>query len=488
LAIPGKVKSIGSGAFDGNDKLVRIDVSEKNLWYNSENGILLNTNTGLIEKVPKAWKGNLTIPDVVVSIGREFSGCSGLTSVTIPEFVEYISPRAFAGCSNLKSIKVDYYNYYYYDNDGVLYDDLDTLVAYPEGRSGKFDVPEGTTSIEGSAFKDNKGLTEVHIPSSVSAVKDHAFEGCESLRTVTIENGISFIGNNAFSGCTSLKTIALPESLISLGDYAFSGCYSLSKISYDGEVNPCVVGVNTFDGCTSLVGIAVVINKYMDNDFCDSTNLCLEAHPDELQLSSDSCTEEYCDRGFKNIREKESYTRWKKQLHLNACVDFSCDSVSGPFMWSSCNSTEDQSYLCMNDACKERNDPISVEIDMEAGVDASDFSLMVVSAEIETLTGVDIKSVGCELGSYASIVRVVVIVDEEETAHIIADAVNKLEKSKCKDRVCSSPEECKGYICRSKSARVVVLSFELDEARTILNISFISFIVLMMMMVMTLFY
>ena len=54
--------------------------------------------------------GAVTIPSKiegydVASIGyRAFYGCSGLTSVTIPDNVNVIGPEAFSGCKNLKSV------------------------------------------------------------------------------------------------------------------------------------------------------------------------------------------------------------------------------------------------------------------------------------------------------------------------------------------------------------------------------------------------
>ncbi len=56
--------------------------------------------------------GAITIPSTlgrypVTSIGfRAFSGCSGLTSVTIPDSVTSIGEDAFSGCSGLTSVTI----------------------------------------------------------------------------------------------------------------------------------------------------------------------------------------------------------------------------------------------------------------------------------------------------------------------------------------------------------------------------------------------
>ena len=48
------------------------------------------------------------IGNSVTSIGRHaFSGCSGLTSVTIPNSVTSIDESAFSGCSGLTSVTLD---------------------------------------------------------------------------------------------------------------------------------------------------------------------------------------------------------------------------------------------------------------------------------------------------------------------------------------------------------------------------------------------
>ena len=109
----------------------------------------------------------------VTSIARgAFSGCTGLTSVAIPNSVVSIGmvgygPRgAFSGCSGLTSIT----------------------------------IPNGVTSIEYSTFEGCSSLTSITIPNNVTSIGNNAFKGCP-LDSVTIPNSVTTIGNGAFVGC-----------------------------------------------------------------------------------------------------------------------------------------------------------------------------------------------------------------------------------------------------------------------------------------------
>jgi hypothetical protein len=97
------VASIGDEALGSCNSLTSITVDAQNTVYHSEGNCLIETAS----KTLIAGCQNSEIPDdgSVTSIGYEaFSGCSGLTIITIPDSVTSIGKWAFYSCSALTDI------------------------------------------------------------------------------------------------------------------------------------------------------------------------------------------------------------------------------------------------------------------------------------------------------------------------------------------------------------------------------------------------
>lgn len=156
-----------ASAFSGNAEV-------DGIWYE----IVTKVKTAkVINPQGKGYSGDIVIPESVryddvdcsvTSIGDgAFSGCSDLTSVTIPNSVTSIGDWAFSGCS---------------------------------------------------------GLTSVSIPNSVTSIGQYTFWRCTGLTSITIPNSVTSFGECAFAECSSLTSVTIPNSVTSIGDHAFSGC------------------------------------------------------------------------------------------------------------------------------------------------------------------------------------------------------------------------------------------------------------------------
>ena len=136
----------------------------------------------------------------ITSIGRwAFSGCTGLTSITIPNSVTSIGWYAFQNCSSLTSIT----------------------------------LPDGLTSIEESAFCDCSSLTSITLPDGLTSIGLSVFANCSSLPSITLPDGLTSIVTCAFNNCSNLTSIYnIPDGLTSIGSNAFNNCSSLSFIHF----------------------------------------------------------------------------------------------------------------------------------------------------------------------------------------------------------------------------------------------------------------
>ncbi|MFA6830421.1 MAG: leucine-rich repeat domain-containing protein, partial [Bacilli bacterium] len=116
--------------------------------------------------IPSSYDDGINGEHPVTSIGtRAFSGCTLLTSITIPDNITSLGGASFFGCTSLTSV--------------VISDSLTTL----------------STSL---------------------------FSGCSSLTDVTLPRNLTYINTAAFVYCTSLAEISIPNTVTSIHVGAFS--------------------------------------------------------------------------------------------------------------------------------------------------------------------------------------------------------------------------------------------------------------------------
>ena len=188
---------------------------------------------------------SVTIPNSVTSIGYyAFSGCSGLTSVTIPNSVTSIGSYAFSGCRSLTSLP--------------LPDSVKSIGLYAFSNCSSltsFVIPNSVTSIGDHLFSGCTGLASVIIGNSINSIEEYTFNNCSNLTNVTIPNSVTVIQNSAFSYCTSLTSIVIPNSVTVIGQYAFSSCSKLTSINIPNCVTS--IGNSAFHNCNNLYSVHI---------------------------------------------------------------------------------------------------------------------------------------------------------------------------------------------------------------------------------------
>lgn len=103
VVIPSTASDIRYDAFEDCNGMFQ--VSNTNMNYSSEKGILYNKNKTKLIRCPSILPDSLAIPSSVTTIGwAAFSNCSKITSVQMPTWLKYIDTKAFKNCTGLTSI------------------------------------------------------------------------------------------------------------------------------------------------------------------------------------------------------------------------------------------------------------------------------------------------------------------------------------------------------------------------------------------------
>jgi len=247
ITIPEGYTSIGDAAFENCTELMKIKLPESLI---SIGDTAFYRCTGL---------KNIELPKSLTSIGElAFYGCTGLTVIKLPESLTSIGRNVFYDCTGITNIIVDENNSAFRSVDGVLFDKaMTTLLLFPEGKKGKYSVPDGIIKIGADAFIGCRELTGIFFPQSLLYIESYDFNN-EQLTDITVSelnteyssidgvlfnkkmtelmeyprnrdktyytipDGIKHIKKNAFYGCKRLVNLVLPESLEIIGDFEFA--------------------------------------------------------------------------------------------------------------------------------------------------------------------------------------------------------------------------------------------------------------------------
>ena len=266
VTIGNGVTSIGNDAFYNCSGIESFVVTIGNKKYHSANNCIIETET---KKLIAGCKTSIIPSDgSVTSIGdRAFSGCSGLTIITIPDSVTSIGNSAFSGCSSLTSVTIpdsvtSIGSWTFYNCSGLAsvtignsVNSIASAAFYNCSGLTSVTIGNGVTSIGNSAFKYCSGLTSITIPNSVTSIGNETFYNCRGLTSVIIGNGVTSIDYQAFYNCRGLISVSIPDSVTSIGGEAFYNCSGLTSVIIGNGVTS--IGYQAFYDCGNLASVTI---------------------------------------------------------------------------------------------------------------------------------------------------------------------------------------------------------------------------------------
>ena len=262
---------------DGNSVAVTYEKTDNPRYYNLSGTLTIPSNvtysgkTYLVTTIGEnAFSGctnitSVTIPNSVTTIGKyAFSSCNGLTYVDIPNSIALIGKFAFSNCSNLNTV---FWKAKSCENNNL---------SSPFNGSNSIKTFYFENSVEKIPAYICQGLPElssINISNSVKFIGMHAFSGCSSITgTLNIPSSVIEIGSYAFYECSGLSgTLTIPNSVIEIGSCAFFDCSGLSgTLAIPISVNE--IGFQAFTGCSGVSSIYVNPNnsKYDSRDDCNA--------------------------------------------------------------------------------------------------------------------------------------------------------------------------------------------------------------------------
>jgi len=471
------VTSLEDDAFDGCSSLTVINVAKGNSNFNSISGMLVDKDNTTVIKCPPgvttatipnsvtavcnyAFNGcdkltSISLTTKVSSIGNySFKNCSMLTSISIPNSILFIGSNAFSGCSKLTSLSLESdYSVSVLKSDAFPLSQITSVTLGNEVTSvevGSFDGCSSLTvinvandnshysSVDGMLVDKNEttivtcpqGKINVTIPNSTTTVGDYAFFRCNKLTLITVPESVVSIGRGAFSECHELyyinvsddnmgyssingllldkegtvmiqcpgarSSVILPESVTSIGEEAFRSCIKLEWVLIPPSVNS--VGARAFEDCVSLSHVCYLGTNdpgKSDNHVFDGCDVL-----DDVIVVAGYDDEEFCEKQIK------------------------------------------------------RRDGVYVLLEMNDGVDSIDYNLLWEELDMPP-DGVSVK---VERDENGNIIRLLLFVDDEETANVISEVVEERRKG----------EDCpQALFCKVKSVRVIVRELSMSGASSI---------------------
>lgn len=245
--------------FSNNGKLMRIEESAFSSCDAISTIILPNSveyiGEGAFDNNPKLNK--IELSQNLKSIGRwAFYDCPLITNIILPLHLEDIGYSAFRECSITelsipKSVN-QIGEYAFSDNplSIVTLEDADKTISFDSNA-----LPSVNSAYIGRNFIGTIKANKIDIGLSVSALNFRNFRDSKNLTSISIPESVKTIDNEVFYNCSSLESLEIPSSVTYVGTSAFYGCTNLKSISFGSNIKD--IGANALTKCDNLSEITL---------------------------------------------------------------------------------------------------------------------------------------------------------------------------------------------------------------------------------------
>lgn len=211
----------------------------------TQDGINYEVNSVSDKTLNLLWggdcKGDVVLPESLTYNGvtykisniddRAFSGCTGMTSIVIPEGVKRIGVQAFTNCSSLKSVTFPNSIIEISNMLGSAFAGCDSLNSINNYTTITYNSFHGQEWYDERFYAWYNSLPQKEIICVGNNVV--GFKGMELVKkdtSIVIPYGITNIWDEAFKGFNKLISVSIPSSVTSIGKDAFGNCSNLAKI------------------------------------------------------------------------------------------------------------------------------------------------------------------------------------------------------------------------------------------------------------------
>lgn len=280
-----------------------IEVSDKNPYYKTVDGILYSKNGKTLLKCPKCRTDDVVIPDGVERIAPYAFELCRFKSVSMPDTLIHIGKFAFLSCEDLK------------------YVDLGRgITRLGGGQTGDIDI-----------FDSCKNLHHITFPRQLKIIGEGAFKN-SGLQEIILNEGLEVIEKEAFTNLSChIDILKFPSSLQYIGKYNLesvdtvdiSDCIPLDfiKAVHGGKrfgyltiiykshrtMISELLNKNSIDSIQQLLEFNCSDDKFIDGLFLFSV---IETDRDEMSIKlykkyKNPCAKEYIKQNFIQIAQRQ---------------------------------------------------------------------------------------------------------------------------------------------------------------------------------------